>query len=53
MRKLVIINRSLMTIMNLLGFLVFLSTFILVFFFPEIAGEIFAKLVNGFKESLK
>lgn len=53
MKRFIIINRSLITIMNLTGFLIVLGTFILVFFYPEVAGEIFARLVNAIKEGLK
>lgn len=53
MRKFLAINRGLIMLMNLTGFMILLITFILVFFYPEVAGDIFARLVKSFRESLK
>lgn len=52
MKRFIIINRSLITIMNLTGLVIMLGTLILVFFYPEVAGEILARLVNSIREGL-
>jgi hypothetical protein len=38
--------------MNIVGFFIVLAAFVVVFFYPEVAGGIFARIVNGFRAGI-
>lgn len=49
MRKLSSVNHLVVLITNGWVFLLLVSIFVLVFFFPEVIGEIVGRVINGFE----
>lgn len=53
MRKLRNIEMLLATLANIIVLIIFIGLFILIFFYPETAGEIAGKIVNSFNDMIK